>query len=347
MIDFGLDDEIRILLDAVERFAREHLEPRARDAEAARRPDRDTTAVYESLGLMGLEAPGFEPGLSMVARCLVNATLGRGDPGAALALDRLGAAAYAFWAADDAEAVDAIIADPGRRAWLAAPEDGMINVSEREANGELHFAPAGITDLVLLSPAGIAHIREGFEAVPVRGAGLRAADPVRLQLSGAPVAHFRRVATTPVLARARLYVASLLLGVMEAAAAYARDYAVERITFGRPIAHHQGMTFLLTDMNTAVTGTRLLIEEAAWRLDAGEDATEACATAFAEAAEQAAVIGPDAVQVLGGLGFMQDYPVEKHMREARALGLLHGGIDHAREDAMHVPSSALMAGGEF
>lgn len=349
MIDFSIGDDAAMLLDAVERFSRDHLIPHAREAEAARGPAADAVAIYERLGLMGLEAPG--EGLGLTGRCLVNEVLGRGDAGAALALDRLGAAAYAFWAVDDRESVAAILDDPARRAWLAIPEDGRVSATERTASGILHFAPAGVTDLVMLTPMGIAVVRSGIEEAPVRGAGLKAAAPVRLTLNDAPVARFHRRPTAPVLAQARLYTASLLLGIMDAAASYARDYAQERVAFGRPIAHHQGLTFLLTDMNTAVAGSRLLIREAAWRLDVATDraeaadAVEAAAAAFAETAEQAAFVGPSAVQVLGGVGFMQDYPVEKHMREARALGLLHGGIGLARSDAMTSQSTALMAGG--
>jgi len=347
MIDFTLGDDARMLLDAVERFGRDHLLPNARSAEADRTPDPRTVRLYEDLGLMALEAPG--EGLGLEERCLVNESLGRADPGAALSLDRLGPAGYAFWACGDAESAAEIVADPSRRAWLAIPEDGMVNVTERTATGTVHFAPAGVTDLVMLTPTGIAVVQAGLHETAVRGGGLRAAAPVRLTLEGAPVERFHRRATEPVLARARLYLASLLLGVLDAAATYARDYARERITFGRPIAHHQAMTFLLTDMNTAVCGTRLLIQEAAWRLDRGdqeeEPAAEAAAAAFAEAVEQSAFVGPNGVQVLGGVGFMQDYPVEKHMREARALGLLYGGTDLARTHAMQSRKTTLMAGG--
>jgi alkylation response protein AidB-like acyl-CoA dehydrogenase len=348
MIDFSVSDDARMLLDAVERFTRERLTPELRQAETDRAPAADTVRVYEDLGLIALEAPGA--GLGMLERCLVNEALGRGDPGSALTLDRLGPAGYALWAAEDREGVEAIVADPGRRAWLVTPEDGTVNVTEREASGTVHFAPAGVTDLIMLSPAGIAVVQDDIVGTPVRGAGLRAAAPVRLELDGAPVARFHRVATAGVLARARLYVASLLLGVLDAAAGYAREYAMERVTFGKPIAHHQALAFLLTDMNTAVSGCRLLIQEAAWRLDSGATpgaAVEAAATAFAEVAEQSAFVGPNGVQVLGGLGFMQDYPVEKYMRESRALGLLYGGIDLARSDAMRDPATALMAEGAF
>ncbi|MEX2327163.1 MAG: acyl-CoA dehydrogenase family protein, partial [Pseudomonadales bacterium] len=132
------------------------------------------------------------------------------------------------------------------------------------------------------------------------------------------------------LARARIYYASLLLGVIRKSAEFSREYAKERVVFGKPVAHHQAMAFLITDMNTAVTSARLQIQYACL---AGANPVEAAATAFAETAEQAAYIGPNGVQILGGVGFMQDYPVEKYMREARALSLLLGGIDAAKDDA--------------
>ena len=76
-----------------------------------------------------------------------------------------------------------------------------------------------------------------------------------------------------------------------------------------------------------------LLHEAAWQLDEGHPAESLAAAALAEAIEASTFVGPNALQIFGGHGFMQDYPVEKHMREARALGLLLGGFDAAREDA--------------
>jgi alkylation response protein AidB-like acyl-CoA dehydrogenase len=125
----------------------------------------------------------------------------------------------------------------------------------------------------------------------------------------------------------------MLVGVMRESAEFSRQYALDRVAFGKPIAHHQALAFLITDMATAVDSARMLVWDAAWRLDSGEDGNEACATAYVEAIEQAMFVTPNGVQILGGHGFMQDYPAEKFMREARTLGLLFGGIDSAREDA--------------
>jgi alkylation response protein AidB-like acyl-CoA dehydrogenase len=345
MIDFDITGDQEILLDTVQRFVRQELEPAMRASEAARTVPDSAVDTWESLGLMALEAPGEE--LGMLTRCLVNEVLGHADPGAALALDRVGPAAHALWAVAGIDAVEGIVSDRARRAWLATADDGALRVGNTTVNGVLHWAPAGVTDLCLVTADGIALVRGPFPESALRGAGLRAAAPVRLELRDAPVTRFTGVDPGPVVAAARLHVASLLVGVLEAASSYARGYAMERVAFGRPIAHHQALTFLLMDMHTAVTGARLLLHEAAWRFDAGAPAAEAAATAFAEAAEQSAFIGPAGVQVLGGLGFMQDYPVEKHMREARALGLLYGGLDRAREDAMRDPGARLMAGGLF
>jgi alkylation response protein AidB-like acyl-CoA dehydrogenase len=130
-----------------------------------------------------------------------------------------------------------------------------------------------------------------------------------------------------------LYVASLLIGVLRQACEYSRAYAMERVAFGKPIAHHQALAFLITDMHMAVEGARLLVHDAAWRAEHGSGCEAEAASAFVEVVEASRLIGPAAVQILGGHGFMQDHPVEKYMREARALGLLLGGVDGAREDA--------------
>jgi alkylation response protein AidB-like acyl-CoA dehydrogenase len=128
----------------------------------------------------------------------------------------------------------------------------------------------------------------------------------------------------------------MAVGVARASFEIARDYAKEREAFGAPIATKQAIAFKLADMAIEIDSARMLAWEAAWRLDAGLEATEAAAGAFAEASEQGVFVGANAVQILGGHGFMQDYPVEKRMREARALGLLLGGLDAAREDAAAV-----------
>jgi len=106
-------------------------------------------------------------------------------------------------------------------------------------------------------------------------------------------------------------------------------YATERTAFGRPIAHHQALAFLIADLATAVDIARLAVWRAAAALDRGESAEWEGASALAEAAEQALFVGPNAVQILGGHGFMKDHPVEKWMRDIRTLAQMAGGRDEA------------------
>ena len=195
--------------------------------------------------------------------------------------------------------------------------------------------PTRADAVVALAGDELLFVREGIRVHALPGAGLRASGACALRLESAPIARAR----SPIArgaerarARARLYAASLLLGVLRDACDFSRGYALERHAFGRPIAHHQALAFLITDMQMALDGARLLVHEAAWRVDAGLPCAGAAAAAFAQCIEASRLIGPAGVQILGGHGFMADYPMEKAMRESRALGLWLGGFDAAIED---------------
>jgi alkylation response protein AidB-like acyl-CoA dehydrogenase len=342
MIDLDLDPELELLRETARHFGAERLRPRERELEAARGVDAATRKAFDEIGLAAVEWPESlgGAGLGALARALMLEELGAADPGAALALDPLGPAFYPLAELGEEAALleiaKPLLARAGARAALVWNGGRSVELRAGRAHGVVPWVPAERVDLVVLLDAdSAAVIDEGIEAAPLRGAGLRAAGASELRLEGAPV---RRWWVDPrgarrALARARHYVASLLVGAMRAAAEFSRDYALQRVAFGRPIAHHQALAFLIADLATAVESTRLLVHEAAVALDAGEGAEALCAAAFAEAAEQAMFVTPNAVQILGGHGFMQDYPVEKWMREARALGLLLGGVDAAREDA--------------
>jgi alkylation response protein AidB-like acyl-CoA dehydrogenase len=219
---------------------------------------------------------------------------------------------------------------------LVFEADAALSEADGRVLGGVPFVPADRVDLlVLLGAERVSVLRDGIERVPLRGAGLRAAGASELRLGGARVVASWRSApgARRALARARLYAASLLVGVLRAAAEFSREYALSRVAFGRPIAHHQALAFLIADMRSAVDGARLLVHEAAWHADEGLPFETLAAAAFAEAIEVSTFVGPNGIQILGGHGFMQDYPVEKYAREARALGLALGGSDGAREEA--------------
>jgi len=122
----------------------------------------------------------------------------------------------------------------------------------------------------------------------------------------------------------RIGIAAQALGIAEAAFRYACGYAAERTTFGKPIAEHQAIAFKLADMQTKIRAARLLTYEAAWMKDHGMRVTEAGARAKLYASQVANEVTYDAVQVLGGYGYMKDHPVERHYRDARVTEIYEG-----------------------
>jgi len=346
VIDFALGTELELVRETARGFARDELQPRAREAEAARTVPEAVRARFAQTGLAGVEWPERlgGAGLGALARAVVLEELAAGDVGAGWALDALGPGLYPLAELGGEAALERFAAPllerPGARAVLVWNDAGRVRLegtgASARAEGEVPWVAAERPDLaVLLDARGAAVVTEGLEPLPLRGLGLRAAGAAALRLRRAPVAArwHDPAGAARARARARLYTAACLVGVARASAEASREYALARVAFGRPIAHHQALAFLIADMHTAVDAARLLVHEAAWRLDAGLDAAEACATAWLEAVESADFVTPNGVQILGGHGFMQDYPLEKYMREARALAQASGGADRAREEA--------------
>ncbi len=122
----------------------------------------------------------------------------------------------------------------------------------------------------------------------------------------------------------RLGIAACATGVAQAALDAAVGWARERRQFGRPIADFQGISFLLADMATAVEAARALYLSAARRKDAGLPFSAQAAMAKLFASDTAMRVTTDAVQVLGGYGYVEDFPAERLMREAKALQIVEG-----------------------
>ena len=119
--------------------------------------------------------------------------------------------------------------------------------------------------------------------------------------------------------RGRVGLAAAAVGVARAAHEVALEYAKQRHAFGVPIATKQAIAFKLADMAIEIEGTRLLVWEAAWMLDRGEDATREAALASQQAQRICLDAADGAVQVLGGHGYIRDYLPEMHLRNARGF----------------------------
>lgn len=126
------------------------------------------------------------------------------------------------------------------------------------------------------------------------------------------------------LSESRVAMAAMAVGVARAAFDYARDYAKERKAFGVPIASKQAIAFMLAEMAIEVDAARLLVWEAASRLDKGEDGLKESYQARNYAAQSVLAVADNAVQVLGGHGYIREHPVEMWLRNARGFGVLEG-----------------------
>lgn len=122
----------------------------------------------------------------------------------------------------------------------------------------------------------------------------------------------------------RLGIAACAVGVAQNALDIAIDWAKERRQFGKPLIDFQGLAFLLSDMATGVEAGRSLYLEAARRRDRGQSFGKQAAMAKLFCTDMAMRVTTDAVQVLGGYGYVQDFPVERLMREAKALQIVEG-----------------------
>jgi len=341
MFELDAGDDLKLIVETARRLAKTELAPRFREAEAAGGVTPELTSAWDAIGLTGLEVPEQlgGAGLGCLARVHVNEELAAADAGAALALDPCGPAFTALLEIGGIEAAESLLRalDGGAtRAVFVMAEDADLKVDANQISLELPWVPAdNLGALVVLRGDDALLVTEGIEVESVRGAGLRAAGASRLRTSRAPVAGqwSSAAGASRARARARLYYASLLLGILRASCDFAIAYSQQREAFGKPIGHHQALAFLLTDMRMAIDASRLLVHEAAWRVDRALPCASEAAAAWAECIEVSRSVGPNGVQVLGGHGFMADYPVEKHMREARAIGLLCGGFDSAIEEA--------------
>ena len=128
-----------------------------------------------------------------------------------------------------------------------------------------------------------------------------------------------------VLDRSRPGIGAQALGIAEGAFDYALNYVKERKQFGQPVASFQGIQFMLADIATQIEAARHLVFQAATKVDAkAPDLTKIAAMAKLFASDMAMRVTTDCVQLLGGYGYISDYPVERMMRDAKITQIYEG-----------------------
>jgi len=124
----------------------------------------------------------------------------------------------------------------------------------------------------------------------------------------------------------RLFCASQAVGIAQGAIEEAITYAKQRIQFGKPISEFQAIQFMLADMVAGTEAARLLTYQAAYHIDSGKrsEISKYCAMAKFIASDNAMKVTTDAVQIMGGYGYMKDFPVERMMRDAKLTQIYTG-----------------------
>ena len=364
MIDFELDEEQQLIKDTVVSFARDEIRPHAREADEKGLVPAALVQKGWELGLVQGTIPeeygGFGNPHSAITGAIVAEELAYGDLSIALHLlaprlitvpvlelgsPELRKEVLPGFCGDAFRAGAAAVMEPRMDFDPSAPATTLTRQGDDWVlAGQKCYVPLGAEAEHFLVVAGTANGGGPAYAQAVvvgrdtpglavgereRNMGLKALATTGLALDACkvPAAHVLGggAAGTARLANlSRVALAAMAVGVARAAYDYARDYAKDRRAFGQAIAQKQAIAFMLAEMAMEVDAMRLLTWEAAWKLDRGEDATREAYLAKRYAADLALKITDNALQVLGGHGYIRDHLVELFLRNARGFATFEG-----------------------
>jgi len=363
-MDLGLDEEQAALRELAARFADREIVPHAAEWDRVESVDRAIVKRLADLGFLGLTIPEEYGGSggSHVDYVLVVEELGRADSsvrGIVSVSLGLVAKSISTWGDEEqkrrwlprlcsGEALGCFaLTEPDNGSDAAnltmrAVRDGdgwalsgtkMFITNGTWAEVGLVFARTGgpghrgITAfLVPLESPGLAR-REIHGKLGLRGQataelvfdGVRIPDAARLGPEGKGF-----TVAMSALAKGRVSVAAGCVGIAEAALRLAVRHSTERIQFGKPIAHRQLVQELIADIATDVDASRLLVWRAADLIDRGREFARESSMAKLFASEAAVRAANNALQVFGGYGYIDEYPVGKLVRDARVMTLYEG-----------------------
>jgi len=353
VIEFEPSEEQTLIVETVREFAKSEVRPLSRESDESAKLPGDLLARAHELGLVAIGLPAEFGGggtRSAVTGALVAEELAHGDLALALAIlapSLLGLPVADFGSdAQKAALLPELIASPACTGTLAVVEPRFDSDAYRPRttarrdgsdwvlDGAKCLVPwlDGVETVLVLAREGeslagflVPADAPGLGVTPDAYMGVRALPLAELKLTGVRVPADARLGgvTGPdlraLVARGRVGLAALGVGVARAAFELARDYAKERQAFGAPIATKQAIAFKLADMAIELDGARLLTWEAAWKLDRGEDATREAALAIHQVRRVALEVCDGAVQVYGGHGYVREYLPELLLRNARGF----------------------------
>jgi alkylation response protein AidB-like acyl-CoA dehydrogenase len=363
-MDFSLTPEQELIRASAREFCEREIVPHARDWDRAEELDRGLVAKLAAAGFLGAtiaeEYGGM--GLDTVSYCLLMEELGRADSSVrgivSVNLGLVGKT-IAKWGTDEQKSEwlpqlasgDALgcyaLTEPG------SGSDPASLVTRAERDGDDWLLSGSKLFITLGSWAGLALVfarsggegargltcfvvptgTAGFSATPIKGKlGLRAQDTAELFLDGVRVTDSSRLGAEgdgfkvamSALDNGRISLAAGCVGITQGCLDACVKYAGERRQFGKAIASFQLVQELLADMSVELEAARLLTWRAALLADSGERHTLESSVAKYYASEVSVRAANAAVQVHGGYGYVDEYPVGKYLRDARVTTLYEG-----------------------
>jgi acyl-CoA dehydrogenase len=364
VIDFTLTDDQRALRDLVRDFASREIVPLAPILDEEQRHSPEIVEKYFELGFLHYATPEAYGGggLGSLEGCLFNEEIGAACGGVACTLGGNILGLTPLFLAGSAEIKEELLtvhtAGPNLAAFClteaGAGSDAAAMRTTAHRDGD-EYVITGTKSFI--TNGGVASLYSVFAMEDPRAGtrgisafmvpadrpgitigkkenkmGQRTADtrevsfenvrvPTRFRL-GEGMDGFKLAMRT--LDESRATVGAAAVGIARAAMEAATAYAKDRVQFGKPIAHHQAIQLMLADMAMKVDAGRLLCWQAAWLRDHGMRNTRESAIAKCYTGDMAMEVTTDAVQILGGYGYMKDYPVEKYMRDAKLHQIYEG-----------------------
>jgi acyl-CoA dehydrogenase len=364
MLNFGLSDEQRALVDVAKRFARERIIPVAAECDRESRFPKDVFEAAHGLGLVNMTVPTEYGGAGMgeLDNALIAEQLAYGCTGIQTSLLANSLALTPIkLGGNDAQKkkyLGMLTAEPLFASYCTTEPSGGSDVAGLKttfkAHGDdyvLNGEKCWITNAsfasfyVVFATSDPSKRHRGIAAFIVDRdtPGLRVGkheDKLGQRASDTAAVHFEdvKVPKANLLAvegegfklametfnQTRPDIGAMATGLMQRCLDISVDYAKERKTFGVPISEHQLVQAMLAEMAIGAEATRLLYQKAAWNLDNGVRDPIVSSYAKAFGADKAMQTAIDAVQVFGGNGYVKDYPPEKLMRDAKVLQIYEG-----------------------
>ena len=358
---FDYRDDQTAVRDAVRDFARGRIVPNAEAWSEAGKFPLELLPELAQLGLLGLAVPADldGAGLDTLTIAMVMEEMGAADGSIALTIAAHNSLCigHLLVAASDEQKrrwIPPLARGEYLGAWaLTEPSSGSdaSAVQSRAVREGDEYVLSGTKQFITngsiagfavvtagtgerkLSAFGVSRGTPGFRAGKTeRKMGLHASDTSQLVLEDCRVAESDRIGTEgaafddvkKVLDRGRIGIGALALGLGRAALETAITYAKERRQFGRPIAEFEMIQWKIVRARTQLDAGRLLVHRAAALADCGKPFSVAASKAKLYATEAASRAANDSLQILGGYGYLRDYPVERILRDARLMEIGEG-----------------------